>query len=121
MLVGGHITRSRISGRRDSFARIDLARLVELNARDIDRTSSTNAARALSGVVAAADLCGYMATDRLALVSRELKSVRRRAFDIGVGATLGICNLPLIAQLGRIDVIRGALLFSKGLTVSSTV
>ena len=44
VLVGGHITRSRISGRRDGLAHAGLARLVELNARDIDRTSGTNEA-----------------------------------------------------------------------------
>ena len=115
-LVGGHITRSRIGGRRDSFARIDLARLIELNARDVDGASGTNAARALSSVIAAANLCGYMATDRLALVSRELKGTRRRTFNIGVDAALDICDLPLVAQLRGIDVIGGVLLlFSKGL------
>ena len=113
MLVGGHITRSRISGRRDGLAYAGLARLVELNARDIDRTSSTNAARALSCAVAAADFCSYMAADRLALISRKLKGTRRRTLDIGVGAALDICDLPLITQLRGINVIGSALLFSE--------
>ena len=56
-----------------------------------------------------------MAADRFALISRKLEGVRRRALDVDVGTTLGIRDLPLIAQLGRIDVIGGALLFSKGL------
>ena len=113
VLVGGHITRSRISGRRDGLACVGLARLVELNARDVDGTRSTDRARALSIVIAAADLCGYMATDRLALVGCKLKGARRCALDIGVGAALSICDLPLIAQLRGINVIGSALLFSE--------
>ena len=115
MFVGGHIARSRVGGRRDGLARVGLARFVELNLRDINGTSGTDKARALGSVVAAADLCGDVATNRLALVSRELEGIRRRTLDVGVGTVLLVRNLPLIVQLGRIDVIGGALLFSKGL------
>ena len=54
-----------------------------------------------------------MATNRLTFVGCKLKGARRCALDIGVDAALGICDLPLIAQLRGINVIGSALLFSE--------
>ena len=113
--VRGHVIGARLRGGGDLLADFRLDGAVEGDLRDVDGARSADEARALGGVVAAADLCGYMATDRFALVSHELESVRRRALDVGIGTALGIRDLPLIAQLGRIDVIGSALLFGKGL------
>ena len=111
----GHVIGARLRGGGDLLADFRLDGAVEGDLRDVDGARSADEARALGGVVAAADLCGYMAADRLALISRELEGVRRRALDVGVGTTLGIRDLPLIAQLRGIDVIGGALLFGEGL------
>ena len=115
VLVGGYIARSRVGSRRNDFARVGLAHFVELNARDVDGSRSADKIRAPGGACAVANLCSNDAANRLALMGSELERIGRRALNVGVIAVLFICNLPLIIQLGGVDIITRALFLGKHL------
>ena len=99
LLVAGHIGAGNLGCSGEPRARLNLRSRIERNRRHIDGARGGDGVRGTRGIRAVAERGRNNALNALALIAGKRERVLGGVRDVGIGAVLGIGDLPLIGQL----------------------